>query len=102
MSRRTARSRKSGLEPGINLTPMLDMIFNLLFFFVLATQIRTNARQMEVQLPEAGSAVAADEKKAPPVVTLDAKGNIYFNERPVVEEELALYLHHLAGGVKKS
>jgi biopolymer transport protein ExbD len=38
-------------EPALNLTPMLDVVFNLIIFFMVGTQFADQERQMDVQLP---------------------------------------------------
>jgi biopolymer transport protein ExbD len=40
-------------EPSINLTPMIDVIFNLLMFFMLATTFAVAEKSLEVELPQA-------------------------------------------------
>jgi biopolymer transport protein ExbD len=85
------------LEPGINLTPMLDMIFNLIFFFILATQLRQQDFEIMVNLPRAGSATERQsESEPPPVIAVDAGGRLYYKGQAVVEAVLLLELHHLA------
>ena len=48
------RKRRRGAEQDeseVNLTPMLDVIFNLLFFFILATTLRQDYLEIAVDLP---------------------------------------------------
>lgn len=40
MMRKILYRRRPRMEPGFNLTPMLDMVFYLLFFFIMATKMR--------------------------------------------------------------
>jgi biopolymer transport protein ExbD len=101
MSSAARPRRRNSLDFGVNLTPMLDMIFNLLFFFVLATQIRQETAQMEVRLPSTATQSAARELTRPLAVTLDSAGKIFFNDREMVEAELALELHALAAKGQK-
>lgn len=98
MSARILRRRRAGMEPGFNLTPMLDMIFYLLFFFILATKIRDdNEQRMDVKLPQAASSVeAAAKREPPPSLTLGADGRVFFKGREMVKEELDLELTYLA------
>ncbi|MEN6624869.1 MAG: biopolymer transporter ExbD [Candidatus Sumerlaeia bacterium] len=91
----TRPRRRRKLTPGINLTPMLDIVFNLLFFFVMTTEIRQGATQLQVRLPEASSA----SKVAPvpvPTLTLDAQGRIFYESQPVGDAELELVLRGVA------
>jgi biopolymer transport protein ExbD len=45
------RSRDSGLK--FNLTPMIDVVFNLIIFFLAASHIARSTSQKQVHLPEA-------------------------------------------------
>lgn len=96
MSLRSPHRKRFRLQPGINLTPLLDVIFNLLFFFILATTIRTEEEQMEVRLPASESSVETPRERDVPVVTIDRQGQIHFKGRRVVESELQLELNYLA------
>ena len=49
-------------EQDINLTPLVDIIFLLLIFFMV-TATFSNQEQIEVQLPSAGTASALDENQ---------------------------------------
>ena len=89
--------RRRRLEAGITLTPMLDVIFNLIFFFVLTTTIRQEMTQLPVRLPEAASSQAA-AATATPTLVLDAEGRLYFDDRYVADSELELLLRDLAAG----
>jgi biopolymer transport protein ExbD len=92
---RQVRHHRRRLQPGINLTPMLDVLFNLIFFFILATNIRDESLQMEISLPRVRSATTADEADRIPVVTIGAAGAIEFKGRTMVEEEFQLELRAL-------
>jgi biopolymer transport protein ExbD len=50
-------------EPAINLTPMIDVVFTLLVFFMLATKFAERERALDVQLPAASA--AAEPTRAP-------------------------------------
>ncbi len=71
------RSRRWIIEDGINLVPMLDMIFNLIFFFVVATHFGQASRQIPVSLPKSSSAATGSEQKQTVVVSI-SKDNKYF------------------------
>lgn len=78
--------RRRILGPGINLTPLLDAILNLTFFFLVATTLRKQEGQLTVALPAAETAKAA-AGSAKPSVTLDSEGRIFFEEQEFTEEE---------------
>lgn len=88
--------RRSALPAGVNLTPLLDAMFNLVFFFLLATTLRTEEVQTQVTLPQ--SARAPEVAPEIPTVSIDQEGRIFFRGRQVVAEELELELIQLASG----
>lgn len=72
-------------EPVINLTPMIDVVFNLLIFFMMGTRFADMERQLDVQLPRVTS---AQPLTAPPD---EIVVNVYRDGRIVVsQEELSL------------
>lgn len=71
----------------INLTPLIDVVFLLLIFFMVSTTFDRNAK-LKVSLPEA-SVKAVKTQEEPIVLTIDAKGKYYINDRQVVNTKLA-------------
>lgn len=55
-------------DTAINITPLLDVIFQLLVFFLLTSSL-VKPTQIEVQLPESSTGAAVKEESAPLVVT---------------------------------
>ncbi len=100
MSQRNRTSRRRRIATGINLTSLLDAIFNLVFFFLLATTLRQEEGQARVQLPQSDTAetISLDRK----AVSLDAEGRIFYGDKPIQEAELELEMRRLAeNGVKE-
>lgn len=56
------RAHQSDIEAEINLTPLIDVVFLLLIFFMVTTTFSKEA-QIKLQLPEATSAVKADPEE---------------------------------------
>ena len=50
-------------EPGLNLTPMIDMVFLLIIFFMVGSHFSQVERQIDVQLPTVSN---AEPLTAPP------------------------------------
>lgn len=94
MSANKAPRRRRLLAPGINLTPLLDVIFNLVFFFLLATTLRRDELQTEVQLPSSETASRGSGEFES--VAVDKDGNTYYRGELVTEEELQDALNRLA------
>ncbi len=62
------------------MAPLIDMVFILLIFFMVTTTFVKDA-QVELQRPSAASAQAASTKAIR--VTLDQRGDVYVEGRPV-------------------
>lgn len=86
MRSRHRRSRANDDE-GINLTPLLDMIFNLLFFFILATTIG-HSRQIAVNLPKTESKKNAASEKQVLVVSVTSDNRYFLDAIEMPLEEL--------------
>jgi biopolymer transport protein ExbD len=67
-------SSETSLEP--NLTPILDMVFQLITFFMLVVNFKGGALDMSLELPVLGSARPLDTGgvEAVMVINLDAEG----------------------------
>jgi len=79
-------------EDSINLTPLLDVIFNIIFFFILATTIREAKSFLEVQLPSSSEAAAREAETATLIITVTDTNKIYLNEREVTPKALEALL----------
>ena len=74
--------------PRIELTPIIDMVFLLLIFFLVATTFHQTEREMQIALPEAASSQALTVALREIVVNVDAEGEIILNGRNVSAAEL--------------
>jgi biopolymer transport protein ExbD len=81
------RPRGLELEP-LNLTPLLDVLFNLIFFFLIATQLKQEKRVMEVQIPRTGVHSQAVDSQREWVVTIGPTGSIFLNDDAVTSAQL--------------
>jgi len=81
---RMRASRRSG--PDVNLTPLIDVVFLLLIFFMVST---TFSKQSEiiVELPEASKRPVA-EKESPIDLKIDAAGVYYVNDKQLINTQL--------------
>ena len=80
-------SSAEGTEP--NLTPVLDMVFQLITFFMLVINFKGAASDMTLKLPVLGSARPLDWKGEfePLVLNLDPEGKVHVYGRPVAVDE---------------
>jgi biopolymer transport protein ExbD len=78
-----ARHRPS---PELNLTPLIDVVFLLLIFFMVSTTFDKEAR-IRVDLPEAATRDEPVQEDALEI-TVDASGRFFVNQREVVNTEI--------------
>ncbi len=70
----------------VNLTPLIDVVFLLLIFFMVTTTFDRHAR-LKVSLPES-STKATQQQSDPLILSIDAKGNYFLNDRQLVNRQL--------------
>ena len=69
----------------INVTPLVDVMLVLLVIFMLTAPLLTSAVRLDLPSAEAPPATAGP---AALTLALDAKGELFFNDRPVTSEQL--------------
>jgi len=70
----------------LNLTPLIDVVFLLLIFFMVSTTFEKTSK-LKIDLPEAtAQATPQPDKKI--VVGIDSKGRYYINDRQLVNKQL--------------
>jgi biopolymer transport protein ExbD len=80
-------------EVGINMTPMIDVVFQLIIFFLLSGHLARQEVHLELPLPTAGSGESpAEENKARLTVNVLGDGRLLLASRPVTPDELQLRL----------
>jgi biopolymer transport protein ExbD len=77
------QSRAANDEIDLNLTPLIDVIFTLIIFFVVTTNFKERSA-MKLQLPSAESASTIEQAK-PLNIMVDAEGRFYIEEVEVSE-----------------
>ena len=90
-------------EIDLNLTPLIDVVFLLLIFFMVSTTFEKTAK-LKVDLPEA-SAQAVQQPDEKIVIGIDVKGRFYINDRQLVNTQiktLKLALMKVSGGNKET
>jgi biopolymer transport protein ExbD len=80
------RPDRSDERVDVNLTPLIDVVFLLLIFFMVSTTFDRHAK-LKVELPEA-SAKTEQQLEDPVILSIDAKGNYFIDDRQVVNTQL--------------
>ncbi len=89
-------------EISVNLTPLIDVVFLLLIFFMVSTTF-TKESHLEIDLPEAAGEKSTSEAKEIELV-ISHKGEFSINERPLVnnkEDTIKKAVMKVSGGDKK-
>ena len=81
------RPDRSDERVDINLTPLIDVVFLLLIFFMVSTTFDRHAK-LKVELPEASAKKEQQQVDEPVVLSIDAEGNYFINDRQVVNTTL--------------
>jgi len=72
--------------PGdINITPLIDMVFLLLIFFLLTSSFIID-RGIKINLPKALSSEMSHDKRI--TVSIDSSGAVFMDQEPVLIESL--------------
>ena len=73
-------------EPEINLTPLIDVVFLLLIFFMVSTTFEHQSR-IQIELPEATAEASKPDDESLEIL-IDAHGRYYLGEQQEVNTEL--------------
>ena len=79
-------------EPVLNLTPMIDIVFLLIIFFMVGSRFTAQERQVDVKLPRVAAATPLTAGPDEITVNVLTDGNVVINDRTLtlsaLEEEL--------------
>ncbi len=79
---------KGSALDSLSLTPLIDVVFLLLIFFLVATKFAEEEREMNVRLPEASEAMPLTSKPRELFVNIGANGRYYVSAKTVTLDEL--------------
>ena len=74
------RTRRAGEESDINITPMLDIVFIMLIFFIVTATFIKEAG-IEVNRPDAQT--ANPQEKANILIAISSRNEVWIDRRPV-------------------
>ncbi len=95
-------TRERPADPEVNLTPLIDVVFLLLIFFMVSTTFERES-QVRIELPKAEGEETSAEQPKQLEITIDAEGRYYVNRSEVVNtqaETLKAAMSEAAGGDK--
>ena len=81
-------NNEAALTASIELTPMIDMVFLLLIFFLVATTFHQEEREINIALPVAASGGPISATLREIVINVDAEGGIIVSGRRIEADDL--------------
>jgi len=73
-------------DPELNITPLIDVVFLLLIFFMVSTTFQKKA-EISIDLPEA-SAQKSEKEPFAIEIGIDGEGNYFVNDKRLRDREL--------------
>ncbi|MGB0762164.1 MAG: ExbD/TolR family protein [Rubripirellula sp.] len=87
-----AKIKRSSIASTLSLTPLIDVVFLLLIFFLVTSEFEEEERRLDIVLPTATSAVPMTSKPREVVVDIDNEGELYLSGKVTDLSELQSYL----------
>lgn len=84
-----------GLE--VQMAPLIDCVFLLLIFFLVATTLKKVDRELPLELPDSLAAVDVQQPDEYTVISIDEEGLFYLDGVPVSNSILHATLRDLGG-----
>lgn len=73
-------------EVDVNITPLIDVVFLLLIFFMVSTTFKKESH-LKIDLPQASATSVSADKKNQIEVVIDSKGNYSLGDRQLVNNQ---------------
>jgi len=74
-------------SPAIDLTPLIDVVFMLLIFFMVSTTFKDQS-MIRIDLPKASQQQQPEQQDKSIDLTIDVQGNFYVNDKRVVNTQI--------------
>ena len=87
------RSDESESGTHVDFVPMVDVLFNLLIFFLLATSLKQAEREMHIALPAARAPGPISAALREIVINVDAEGRAIVGGKATAADELRDIIH---------
>lgn len=81
-----------------NITPLIDVVFLLVIFFLVTAHFAQSEPVEAVELPQATQVAQGSESARRMVVTVTHEGSMYVKGRQITTEEFELLLHENTQG----
>jgi biopolymer transport protein ExbD len=95
------RDEDLDLPPQINIVPMIDVIFAILTFFIMATLFMTRSEGLPVNLPSAETATQQNAKQKKVTITINPEGKLFLDRQPIEAKDLKARIQAAKGNQAK-
>ena len=99
-------ARKPQENPALDMTPMIDVVFELIIFFVVTIQQEDIFTRLNANRPAPSSTSSSNESDTTVTIEIgrgpDANGTLVYNKRIVRRQELDQNLREIARTSKKT
>ena len=80
---------KSNRKYGFNMTPMIDVVFLLIIFFLVSSHLSKQESQLELELPTASTGQDDVDQETPRLtINVQADGSMLLAGRPITKQQL--------------
>lgn len=86
--------------PEVNVIPLIDVIFAILTFFILASLFLSRSEGLPVNLPKAQTTQSQQQQRKI-TVTVDSKGNVFLDHQPIQVKNVATQVKTLIGNQER-
>lgn len=90
------RTRMEEEEPQVMMAPLIDCVFLLLIFFLVAATLKKAHKEVEIELPHSAAAIETKIKYTTVVIEIAKDGTVYLDAEPVSTKVLHTRLRALA------
>jgi biopolymer transport protein ExbD len=80
--------KRSSDDANLSLTPLIDVVFLLLIFFLVTSQFENEERRIDIVLPSATSAAPMIGKVREIIIDIDSNGSIFMGGESMTVETL--------------
>ena len=91
------RLRKADSIASVSMTPLIDVVFLLLVFFLVATRFDAEERRMDVMLPLAAQAQPMISQPRELVINIDQEGKVFLGSQSILRDQLQELLQKAVG-----
>ena len=81
--------------PALNLTPMIDVVFLLIIFFMVGTKFAEEERKIDVQVPSVGEAAASIMVRQKRTVSVLRDGTVLLDDQQLSIPDLTSALRQI-------